>query len=73
MAFCLEMKTLILVIEETTRDNPGNRGRETNSVKVVVKTYLNERRMELSVLKVYIYTLLGVSLDLQSVLFTLLP
>ena len=34
--------------EETTRDNSGNRGRETNSVKMEVLSYLNERRKELS-------------------------
>ena len=29
--------------KETTHDNSGNRGRETNSVKVEVLSYLNER------------------------------
>ena len=37
--------------EETNHCNSGNRGRETNSVKVL--SYLNERRKELFVLKVY--------------------
>ena len=37
--------------EETAHENSGNRGRETNFVKVL--SYLNERRKELSVLKVY--------------------
>ena len=39
--------------EKTTRDNSGNRGRENNSVKMDVLSYLNERRKEVSVLKVY--------------------
>ena len=39
--------------EETIRANSGNHGRETNSVKVEVLSYLNERRKELSVLKLY--------------------
>ena len=39
--------------EETNLDNSGNRGRETNSVKMEVLSYLNERRKELYVLKVY--------------------
>jgi len=40
-------------MKKTTRDNSGNRGREANSLKMDVLSYMNERRKEVSVLKVY--------------------
>jgi len=39
--------------EETTCDNSGNRDHEISSVKVEVLSYMNERRQEIYVLKVY--------------------
>jgi len=39
--------------KETTRNDCGSRGRETNSVKEEVLSYLNERRKKLFVLKVH--------------------
>ena len=39
--------------EETTCDDSGNRDHEINAVRVEVLSYMNERRQEIYVLKVY--------------------